>query len=57
MAHTVDCKTCKGNGYIEALVSQHDDKTETVKCPDCSGKGTINQMSEQDERDYWADYW
>jgi len=57
MADTVDCKTCKGRGYIEALVSQHDDKTETVKCPSCSGKGTINQMSEQDERDYWADYW
>ena len=51
-----ECKTCKGKGYYEALVSQHDDKTETVKCPTCNGVGTINQMSEEDESDYHADY-
>ena len=57
MADKANCKTCKGEGYIDALVSQHDDKKETVKCPTCNGKGEINQMSEDDERDYHADYW
>lgn len=57
MPEVVKCTQCKGQGYFAALVSQHDDKTETVKCTCCNGKGTINQMTEQDERDYWADYW
>lgn len=57
MADKSTCSTCKGSGYIDALVSQHDDKKETVKCPSCGGKGEINYMSEEDERDYWADYW
>lgn len=51
------CSICKGEGYYEALISQHDDKKETVKCKACNGKGTINQMTEEEERDYWADYW
>ena len=51
------CTTCKGEGYYEALVSQHDDKKETVKCPTCRGKGTNNHMTADEERDYHADYW
>lgn len=57
MSESVKCGTCKGKGYYEALVSQHDDKKETVTCPICNGKGTLNVMSDEDERDYWADYW
>lgn len=51
------CKTCKGQGTVHALVNAHDDKKEWVKCWDCHGKGTITEMTEQEERDYWADYW
>lgn len=51
------CSTCKGEGYYDALTSQHDDKTERVKCPHCQGKGHVHQMTEQEERDYWEDYW
>ncbi len=48
---------CKGAGVINALVSQHDDVTETVECPKCHGRGSLNYMTDQEERDYWADYW
>jgi DnaJ-class molecular chaperone len=57
MPDIVTCKTCKGRGQYEALVSPHDDKTETVKCPDCNGKGTFHQMTDEEERDYWENYW
>ena len=57
MSDKVICSTCKGAGRIDGLVSQHDDKTENVPCPDCSGRGSYYQMTEQEERDYWEDYW
>lgn len=57
MSITIDCKTCKGIGTILALISQHGDKKEVCDCPTCKGKGVIHQMTEQEERDYWADYW
>ena len=57
MPNSETCERCKGKGYYEALVSQHDDKKETVKCEKCNGKGTIYQMTESEERDYWEDYW
>ena len=57
MSVTKICSTCKGKGYYEALISQHDDKKETVKCPNCDGKGYYNEMTDEDERDYHADYW
>jgi DnaJ-class molecular chaperone len=57
MADQVNCSTCKGTGVINALVNQHDDKTETVRCPTCDGKGEIHIMTDKDESDYWADYW
>ena len=51
------CEKCNGKGYYEALISQHDDKKETVKCPKCDGSGTRYQMTDDEERDYHADYW
>ena len=57
MPDTKSCTQCKGQGYYEALVSQHDDKKEIVKCTQCNGKGTVYQMTESEERDYWEDYW
>jgi DnaJ-class molecular chaperone len=51
------CPQCKGKGYYEALISQHDDKTETVKCTKCNGKGHLYVMTDDEERDYHADYW
>jgi DnaJ-class molecular chaperone len=57
MSETKVCSYCKGRGNVEVLVTQHDDKTEVVKCIHCNGKGVIHQMSEEDERDYYADYW
>ena len=51
------CRQCKGQGYHEVLVSQHDDKKEFVKCSNCNGTGVIHQMTDEEERDYWADYW
>jgi NAD-dependent SIR2 family protein deacetylase len=35
MPNSETCERCKGKGYYEALVSQHDDKKETVKCEKC----------------------
>ena len=52
MPDKVKCTTCKGEGYIDALISQHDDKKETIQCPHCNGKGSFNMMTEQEERDY-----
>ena len=57
MSESVKCQQCKGQGSYDALVSQHDDKKVEVKCTNCNGTGVIHQMSEQDERDYYADYW
>ena len=51
------CTTCKGKGIYKVLLSQHDDKTETITCEKCNGKGIVHQMTEQEERDYWEDYW
>ena len=57
MADTKTCKTCKGTGKVEYLVSQHDDKKEWDTCHDCKGKKVIHYMSDEDEADYHADYW
>ena len=57
MPNSETCEICKGKGYYEALVSQHDDKKETIKCEKCNGNGTVYQMTESEERDYWEDYW
>ncbi len=57
MSNSETCYRCKGKGYYEALVSQHDDKKEIVKCELCNSKGTVNVMTEREERDYWEDYW
>ncbi len=57
MSDEKKCDRCEGNGSYKALVSQHDDKTEIVKCEKCNGKGVIHQMTEEEERDYHADYW
>ncbi len=57
MPETTKCPTCHGNGSFEALVSQHDDRKEEVKCKTCNGTGVIHQMTDEEDRDYWADYW
>ncbi len=57
MPNSKTCKICKGKGYYEALVSQHDNKKETIKCEKCNGKGTVYQMTEKEENDYWENYW
>jgi DnaJ-class molecular chaperone len=57
MPDTKPCTTCKGTGYIDALVSQHDDKKETVPCPTCKGNKVIHHMTEEEERDYHDNYW
>jgi DnaJ-class molecular chaperone len=57
MADTETCKTCKGSGVVDYLVSMHSDEKETSKCKDCNGKGKIHYMSDEDEADYHADYW
>ena len=49
--------TCKGEGSFKALISQHDDKKETITCPKCNGTGEIHRMTDEEERDYHADYW
>lgn len=51
------CTRCKGQGYYEALVNQHDDKKEIVKCDKCNGTGSLNVMTSEEERNYWEDYW
>lgn len=57
MPETSKCNLCNGSGKIYALVSQHDDKKELVDCPDCKGRKVIHQMTDEEERDYRADYW
>lgn len=57
MPDTITCPVCKGQGTFEALVNQHDDKKETVKCYNCHDKGVIHQMTDEEERDYWENYW
>ena len=56
MSYKEKCKLCNGHGGYDALISQHDDKTEYTKCPKCNG-GFINRMSDEDEADYHADFW
>lgn len=57
MPITSNCQTCKGTGMIYALVSQHGDEKEWVECPHCGGRKVIHQMTDEEERDYHADYW
>lgn len=57
MPDTIKCDRCKGAGTIDVLVSMHDDKKETITCDKCNGKGVIYQMTENEERDCWEDYW
>ncbi len=57
MANTKECETCKGSGTKEYVVNLNDDKKETAICHVCKGKGKIHYMSDDDERDYHADYW
>ena len=57
MADFKKCGKCKGEGHINVLISQHDDKTEFIECTECRGKGGYYVMSDQDENDYWADFW
>jgi hypothetical protein len=46
-----------GVGGFDALVSAHDDKKEWTKCGMCNGSGHIHTMTDDEERDYHADYW
>lgn len=57
MPNKETCNTCKGTGVINALVSIHDDKKEKTICPTCKGKGHQYVMTDDEERDYYADYW
>ena len=57
MPDTITCSTCKGKGYYEALVSQHDDEKENIKCGACNGRGVSYQMTDSEESDYHDDYW
>lgn len=57
MANQERCKICHGTGHLSVLTSPHDDKREDIKCPNCRGRGVIYTMSDDDERDYHADYW
>lgn len=57
MTNIIKCNTCKGKGSYEALISQHDNKTEIVKCKECNGKGTVYIMTEEEENNYWENYW
>ena len=57
MPNSEKCPVCKGEGYYDALVSQHDDETGPVKCPKCFGQGIIYTMTVEEEADYHSDYW
>lgn len=57
MSEIITCPICKGKCWYEVLVNQHDDKKETIKCKTCDGRGTVYQMTDEEERDYHADYW
>lgn len=57
MPNKETCTTCKGKGVIDALISMHDDKKENIVCPICTGFGYFNVMTDDEERDYHADYW
>ena len=57
MPETKRCPTCKGKGSVEYLLNQHDDKKEWDTCHDCGGKGEKHYMTDEEERDYHADYW
>lgn len=57
MPETKKCPKCDGKKKLTVLISAHDDKTEVIICPTCQGKGVIHEMTEQEERNYWEDYW
>jgi len=57
MSYTIACPKCKGAGFIIALVSMHDDAKERCECTNCFGTGKIHPMTDEEERDYHADYW
>lgn len=57
MPETKKCPKCDGKKQLTVLISAHDDKTEVIICPTCQGKGVIHEMTEQEERNYWEDYW
>ena len=57
MANKITCSRCNGAGHYDALISQHGDEKESVTCSNCNGKGFLYVMSDDDERDYHADYW
>ena len=57
MPDKIECPLCKGEGYYDALVSQHDDERETIKCEKCNGKGFIYQMTDKEESDYFENWW
>jgi len=57
MPNKTTCLTCKGAGSIDALISQHDDRTESMTCPRCLGRGSLYNMTQDEEDDYHADYW
>lgn len=57
MPKKIICLECKGEKYIEVLISAHDDKKEIIVCNVCKGKGYIYTMTDQEEEDYWENYW
>ena len=57
MPNKKTCEKCKGKGGYDALISMHDDKKEWTKCDKCNGKRHLYEMTDDEERDYHADYW
>lgn len=57
MPETKLCPVCKGRGFIECFINEHDDETTTIVCRECGGHGEIHVMTEKEEQDYWEDYW
>jgi DnaJ-class molecular chaperone len=51
------CSQCNGDGYQEVLTQGHGDGKETQQCMQCNGSGVTYQMTDDEERDYHADYW
>ena len=57
MSYKIKCNRCDGSGFLDVLISAHDDRTETIKCDNCYGSGYINRMTDEEEQDYHDDYW
>lgn len=57
MSDKMCCEVCKGRGYYEVLINGNDDKKETITCKTCEGTGIRYQMTDEEERDYFEDYW